>query len=89
MDMQTLIIIVLIVVLIMYLMNRNQSQSSNGGSYLPGDERPTYDDPDIEGRGSFGRDHGSSSSPRMTNSPSRRVDSPTVRGRGSFGKDKR
>ena len=93
MDMQTLIIVIVVVLLIIYLLNLNQSRRGDGGTYLDdGGERPIYDDPDIDGRGSFGRDRGSSSSfPGTSGSSSRRPsnDSPNIRGSGSFGKDKR
>lgn len=89
MDTQTLLIIVIVVLLVLYLMNRGQSQSGGSGPYSEGDEGPYYDDPNIEGRGSFGRDRSNSSSYRETPRPTQRIDSPNVRGRGSFGKDKR
>jgi hypothetical protein len=92
MDMQTLIIVIVVVLLIVYLLNLNQARRGNGGNYMEdGGERPVYDDPDIDGRGSFGRDRGGSSFPGSSGSSSRRPsnDSPNIRGRGSFGKDKR
>jgi hypothetical protein len=99
MDMQTIFIIVVIALLIMYLINRNQSRSGygSGNPLEPGNERPRYDDPDIEGRGSFGRDNDAESSSYMPrSSPGRDAvqprptrDSDNIRGRGGFGKDKR
>jgi len=96
-DISTYIIILVIVLLVAYLINRSQSR---GGMYRDdsqGDESPYYDDPDIRGQGSFGRDASdndiSESRPRSSfpsgPGPGSRRDSPNIRGRGSFGKDKR
>ena len=86
------------------LMNMGQSQYGtdprNDDDYRGG-ERPQYDDPDVEGRGSFGRPRnpsgGGMNFPWVGNrrnegsrsSASRpSVDNRNVRGRGSFGRDK-
>jgi hypothetical protein len=79
-------------------MNSQQSPYGYDPNEGYGDGRPTYDDADVEGRGSFGRNRGTSSGGRNMNFPwsggsrggSRpSVDSRNVRGRGSFGRDKR
>jgi hypothetical protein len=87
-DIEVYIIVLVIVLLIAYLLTRNQSNVNSGTNpYEPGDERPRYDAPDIEGQGSFGRNRSggfdNDAQPRTRN------DSPNIRGQGSFGKDKR
>jgi hypothetical protein len=59
MDFQTIIIILAIVLAIAYLVRRNQSTANNNSGH--GSERPSYDDPNIQGRGSFGRNRGNQS----------------------------
>jgi hypothetical protein len=90
-----------VLVVLPRFMNSYQNPYGYDPNYDPnedyGEGRPTYDDPDVEGRGSFGRDRGSSGG-RSMNFPWRggsrggsrpSVDSPNVRGRGSFGRNKR
>jgi len=69
---------------------------ANGGYY--GGERPEYDDPNINSRGSFGRSgglFGGSRSrqyddpPSAPSSPGGRVDDPNIRSRGGFGRSKK
>ena len=87
------------------LMNTGQNQYGTDprtDDDYRGGEQPRYDDPDVEGRGGFGRDRDTSTSSgnRSSNFPwmgGRRsggggsrpsVDSRNVRGRGSFGRNK-
>ena len=79
-------------------MNSQQSPYGYDPNEGYGDGRPTYDDPDVEGRGSFGRPRNPSGGTGGMNFPWSRgsrggsrpsVDSRNVRGRGSFGRDKR
>ena len=93
MDFQTIIIIGAIILLIAYLVNRNQANRGNNNQI--GNERPTYDDRDVAGSGSFGRDRDQASSERQNNQsnreitkPSSRNDDRNVAGQGSFGRDK-
>src|SRR5688572_2757714 len=59
MDFQTIIIIVAVVLLLAYLFNRMQSRGSQMGS-----ERPSYNDPNVQGQGSFGSNR---SNPNVSN----------------------
>jgi len=49
MDFQTIIIVIAVVLLIAYIFNRMQSRGNQMGS-----ERPRYNDPNVQGQGSFG-----------------------------------
>jgi hypothetical protein len=59
MDITTVILIVVIVALVMFFLNRNRTVS-RGPTYndqaYPGNERPTYDDPNYSSSGSIGGD---------------------------------
>ena len=89
MDFQTILVIVVIVLLLAYIINRNQG-AGNG----QGNQSPRYDDPNIDGRGSFGRDRDNQSPTQRirSNQDSRPSNSghndPNVEGHGSFGRDK-
>lgn len=92
--MEGYLIILVIVLLIAYLITRNQARSGYGSGTGMGNEEPYYDDPDIQGQGSFGRNQGSNPLGRMmdreTTRPSAsRRDNPNIQGRGSFGRNKR
>jgi len=60
-DIEMLIVIGIGILVLLYLYNRATSstrpQAQSDETYMPprGQERPSYDDPDIQGRGSFGR----------------------------------
>jgi hypothetical protein len=88
MDTQTIIIVVAIVLLIAYLLYRNQSSTNN--DLRQGTERPSFDNPNIQGHGGFGRDRGNqrNASNSEATQPSSHNDDPNVRGKGSFGRDK-
>lgn len=92
---ETYIILFVIVLLVAWLLTRNQRTSVGGEPYEEGQERPRYDSPDIEGRGSFGRDSSTIDDdatdmrPRVGGPrPGAGRDNPNIRGQGSFGKDK-
>lgn len=94
MDTQTIIIIVAVVLLIAYLVYRNQSTANS--NLRQGTERPSFDNPNIQGRGGFGRDRsnqsqsdrqGNSSHSDVTHSGSHK-DDPNIRGQGGFGRNK-
>ena len=90
---ETYIILFVIVLLVAWLLTRNQRTSVGGEPYEEGQERPRYDSPDIEGRGSFGRDRMDDDAtdvrPRVGGPrPGAGRDNPNIRGQGSFGKDK-
>jgi hypothetical protein len=92
MNFQT-IVIILVIVLVAYLINRNRSKANN--NLGQGSERPTHDDPNIQGHGSFGRDRVNQSD-NQNNSSSSAVpqasshnDDPNIGGQGGFGRDKR
>lgn len=108
-DMALICFLGLFLLLMFWMMSRMMGGMSNpygrrGGGYPPADdpnyETPTYDDPDISGRGSFGRDRGrgfpfggsrKSGPPKgagRTPGLGGRPDSPNISGRGSFGRDK-
>jgi len=59
MDFQTIIIVIAVVLLIAYIFNRMQSRGSQMGS-----ERPRYNDPNVQGQGSFGSNR---SNPSVSN----------------------
>lgn len=88
MDIQTILIIVGVVLLIAYLMNRNKSTINN--ALRRGTERPSFDNPNIQGRGSFGRnqDNQHNTSNSETTRPGSHNDGPNVIGKGGFGRDK-
>lgn len=90
MDFQTIFIILAIVLLVAYLINRKQSNTDNN-DLEQGSERPNYDDPNVQGRGSFGRNRANQSSRSTNNTPpaNSQNDDPNVRGRGGFGRNKR
>jgi hypothetical protein len=74
MDFQTIIIIVAVVLLLAYLFNRLQSRGNQMGS-----ERPRYNDPNVQGQGSFGSDNDNQSNRNYqsrTNNPSDRYPTP-------------
>ena len=87
MDTQTIIIVVIVVV-IAYLIYRNLSTANS--NLRKGSERPSFDKPNIQGHGGFGRDrddqHDTSNSDATQ--PSSHRDNPNIRGKGSFGRDK-
>lgn len=89
MDTQTIIAIVAIVLLIAYVIYRNRSTINNN---MPqGRERPNYDDPNIQGRGSFGRNRDNTTRNTSSSDLFRKGsprDNPNVRGKGGFGRDK-
>jgi len=95
-DISTYIIILVIVLVVAYLINRSQSRGTAYRDDYQGDEAPYYDDPDVRGQGSFGRDASDNDFERRPSGgmsgpgpATPRRDSPNIRGRGSFGKDKR
>jgi hypothetical protein len=95
MDFQTLLVIVVIGVLLIYLLKRGQSGGvkPNVNAQSQGTEHPRYDDPNVEGQGSFGRDSSNQSASESRNSNSSgterpRHDDPNVEGHGGFGRDR-
>jgi len=95
--------ILFVLVVLPRLMNSRQNPNDYepvpDDRYPPGDEQPRYDNPNIDGRGSFGRDRNPDrGNPTSSGNDTRRQpdsstgrsrpDDKNVRGRGSFGRDK-
>lgn len=107
-DLAPLCILGLFLLLAFWMMSRMMRYGGGGNPYgrsggaypdETGRESPTYDSPDIESRGSFGRDRGAFPSLRRKSGPpsgssgrtfglgGRRND-PNIRSRGGFGRDR-
>ena len=79
-------------VISLILRNLFGRQATPASGSQSGSIEPTYNDPNIQGHGSFGRIVSSLPGRRSSKSgsaPSGHVDSDSVQGRGSFGRDKK
>lgn len=83
-DLGTLCILGVVLIVAVFVLPRLMNSMRGGNYNQRGPESPSYDDPDIQSRGGFGRG-GSIFGNRSRGSESRTHDSPDVQSRGGFG----